>query len=71
MKNDNASTTASASIRTNEKSRRHFLKGFTTMLGGVAVGSLVTGNAISVAMAYVPSNDNMPVSYTHLTLPTN
>jgi hypothetical protein len=59
MKNDNASTTASASIRTNEKSRRHFLKGFTTMLGGVAVGSLVTGNAISVAMAYVPSNDKI------------
>jgi hypothetical protein len=59
MNNDNASTTASASIRTNEKSRRHFLKGFTTMLGGVAVGSLLTGNAISVAMAYVPSNDKI------------
>ena len=59
MKNDNASTTASASIRTNEKSRRHFLKDFTTMLGAVAVGSLVTGNAISVAMAYVPSNDKI------------
>jgi len=29
------------------------------MLGGVAVGSLVTGNAISVAMAYVPSNDSI------------
>jgi hypothetical protein len=51
MKNDKTST--------NEKSRRHFLKGFTTMLGGVAVGSLVTGNAISVAMAYVPSTDNI------------
>lgn len=42
---------------TNEKSRRKFLKGFSAMLGGVAVGSLLTGNAISVAMAYVPSSD--------------
>jgi hypothetical protein len=50
MKNDKTST--------NEKSRRNFLKGFTTMLGGVAVGSLLTGNAISVAMAYVPRSDS-------------
>jgi hypothetical protein len=45
-------------ISTNKKSRRNFLKGFTTMLGGVAVGSLLTGNAISVAMAYVPRSDS-------------
>lgn len=57
MKNDNKSTIES--VTKNENSRRHFLKGFTTMLGGVAVGSLVTGNAISVAMAYVPSNDSI------------
>jgi hypothetical protein len=57
LKNDNKSTIES--VTKNENSRRHFLKGFTTMLGGVAVGSLVTGNAISVAMAYVPSNDSI------------
>ena len=57
MKNDNTSTIES--VTKNENSRRHFLKGFTTMLGGVAVGSLVTGNAISVAMAYVPSTESM------------
>lgn len=47
----------SASV--NKKSRRDFLKGFTTMLGGVAVSSLLTGNAIAVAMAYVPSSDSI------------
>ncbi|MEW6998615.1 gluconate 2-dehydrogenase subunit 3 family protein [Colwelliaceae bacterium BS250] len=57
MKNDNTMT--STSVTTNEKSRRKFLKGFTSVLGGVAVGSLLTGNAIAVAMAYVPSNDSI------------
>jgi hypothetical protein len=45
-------------ITTNEKSRRHFLKGLTTMLGGAAVGTLITGNAITVAMAYTPNSDS-------------
>ena len=56
---NNANTSTSTSVTANEKSRRNFLKGFTTMLGGVAVGSLLTGNAIAVAMAYVPSSDNI------------
>jgi hypothetical protein len=55
MKNDITST----SVTRNEKSRRNFLKGFTTMLGGIAVGSLLTGNAISVAMAYVPNSESI------------
>lgn len=42
-----------------EKSRRKFLKGLSTMIGGVAAGSLLTGNAISVAMAYSPSNNSI------------
>jgi hypothetical protein len=46
-------------VTTNEKSRRNFLKGFTTLLGGIAVGSLLTGDAISVAMAYVPNSDSI------------
>ena len=41
-----------------EKSRRRFIKGLTTMMGGAAIGSMLTGNAISVAMAYVPQNDS-------------
>ena len=41
-----------------EQSRRHFLKGLTTMMGGVAVGSLLAGNAVSVAMAYSPNADS-------------
>ena len=42
-----------------EKSRRRFLKGLSTMFGGAAIGSMLTGNAISVAMAYVPSNNDI------------
>jgi len=57
MKNNNTSKVTSTSVPVNEKSRRNFLKGLTTMLGSVAVGSLLTGNAISVAMAYAPSSD--------------
>ncbi|MCW8831693.1 MAG: gluconate 2-dehydrogenase subunit 3 family protein [Colwellia sp.] len=41
-----------------EKSRRRFLKNVTTMFGGAAIGSILSGNAISVAMAYVPSADS-------------
>ena len=48
MKNDKTSV--------NEKSRRTFLKGITTLFSGAAIGSLLTGNAISVAMAYVPKS---------------
>jgi hypothetical protein len=53
MKNDKTST-----IEPNEESKRRFLKGLTTLLGSAAVGSMLTGNAISVAMAYVPSSDS-------------
>lgn len=53
MKNNHTSTTLSQ-----EKSRRTFLKGLTTMFGGAAIGSMLTGNAISVAIAYVPSSDS-------------
>ena len=41
-----------------DKPRRAFLKNITTMFGGAAIGSLLTGNAISVAMAYVPRTDS-------------
>ena len=41
-----------------EKTRRDFLKGLSTIIGGVAAGSLLTGNAISVAMAYSPNVDS-------------
>jgi len=41
-----------------EGSRRRFLKGITTIFGGAAIGSLLSGNAISVAMAYSPSNNS-------------
>ena len=64
MKNDQTSTNgidnkpASATAR-QDKSRRRFLKGITTMFGGAAIGSMLTGNAISVAMAYVPSSDSI------------
>ncbi len=61
MKNDITSITDSLLVTRNEKSRRHFLKGLTTMLGGVAVSSLVTGNAISVAMAYAPNSESILV----------
>jgi hypothetical protein len=66
MKNNHSSTNNSANSSINEpasisqeKSRRTFLKGITTMFGGAAIGTLLTGNAISVAMAYVPSSDSM------------
>ena len=44
--------------KSQDKSRRRFLKGLTTMMGGAAIGSMLTGNAISVAMAYVPQSDS-------------
>lgn len=64
MKNDHTSTnsTVNEPISTTisqEKSRRTFLKGITTLFGGAAIGSMLTGNAISVAMAYVPSSDSI------------
>jgi len=68
MKNDRSSINNSVDGFTNEptsttgkpeKSRRTFLKGLTTMLGGAAVGSMLTGNAISIAMAYVPNNESI------------
>jgi len=68
MKNDHCSihnavdglTGESTSVTEKQKqSRRRFLKGLTTMLGGATVGSMLTGNAISVAMAYVPSSDSI------------
>ena len=58
MKNIHTSTPTSTRVSL-EKSRRSFLKGITTLFGGAAVGSLLTGNAIAVAMAYVPNNDSI------------
>lgn len=58
MKNVNTST-PSASMVGQEKSRRSFLKSITTMFGSAVVGSMLTGNAISVAMAYVPKSDSV------------
>ena len=40
-----------------EKCRRVFLKRVSTLFGGVAVGSLLSGNAIAVAMTYVQNTD--------------
>jgi len=48
-----------SSMEKQEKSRRNFLKGISTLLGGAAIGSMLTSNAISVAMAYVPSSDSI------------
>lgn len=65
MKKDHQSTNASTESTANEatisqeKSRRSFLKNITTMFGGAAIGSMLGGNAISVAMAYVPSSDGI------------
>lgn len=60
MKNDQTSTNEPTSATGSEDiSRRRFLKGLTTMFGGAAIGSMLTGNAISVAMAYVPSSDSI------------
>jgi hypothetical protein len=65
MKNDHQSTNGSTDSTANEatinqeKSRRSFLKNITSMFGGAAIGSMLSGNAISVAMAYVPSSDNI------------
>jgi len=50
---------ADSTTEKQEKSRRRFLKGLTTMFGGAAIGSMLTGNAISVAMAYVPNNNDI------------
>lgn len=58
MKNNHTSTPNTATIGL-KKSRRTFLKGITTMFSGAAIGTMLTGNAISVAMAYVPSSDNV------------
>lgn len=64
MKNDDISTHStnngsSSTTEKQEKSRRSFLKGLTTMFGGAAIGSMLTGSAISVAMAYVPSSSSI------------
>ena len=58
MKNVLTSTLSTTTVN-QEKSRRRFLKGLTSMLGGAAIGSMLTGNAISVAMAYVPKGDSV------------
>lgn len=58
MKNVHTST-PSAIMVGQKKSRRSFLKSITTMFGGAVVGSMLTGNAISVAMAYVPKSDSV------------
>jgi hypothetical protein len=58
MKSVHTSTQNLATV-SQEKSRRRFLKGISAMFGGAAIGSMLTGNAISVAMAYVPSSDSI------------
>lgn len=40
-------------------SRRSFIRGFSLMVGGVAATSLLSANAISVAMAYSPNNGSV------------
>ncbi len=64
MKNDhdlvnNSINEATSITGKQEGSRRRFLKGITTMFGGAAIGSMLGGNAISVAMAYMPSNSSI------------
>jgi carboxypeptidase C (cathepsin A) len=39
-------------------SRRQFLRGLSTMVGGVAAGTLLTGNGLSVAMAYTQNSSS-------------
>ena len=56
---NNTDNEQSTKTEKQEKSRRRFLKGLTTMFGGAAIGSMLTGNAISVAMAYVPNNNDI------------
>ena len=60
MKNEQTSThEQTIDMGRQQKSRRQFLKSVTTMFGGAAIGSLLSGNAISVAMAYVPNADSI------------
>jgi len=47
MKNDNT---------TNEASRRRFLKNLSTVLGGAAIGTVLTDSKLAVAMAYQSGN---------------
>tara|TARA_R110001583_G_scaffold43470_4_gene138337 strand:- start:1772 stop:2410 length:639 start_codon:yes stop_codon:yes gene_type:complete len=56
MKNNHTSTPITID---HEVSKRRFLKGLTTVFTGAALGSMLTGNAISVAMAYVPSSGDI------------
>ena len=57
MKNDQTSAIGPISVTaTPKKSRRIFLKGLSTLFGGAAISSILTGNAIAVAMAYVPNS---------------
>jgi len=42
----------------NEQSRRKFMRGLSMMIGGTATAALLTGNAMSVAMAYSPPSDS-------------
>ena len=60
MKNDQTSANDPIAVTPKqEQTRRLFIKGLTTLLGGAALGSLLTGNAIAVAMAYVPSSNRI------------
>ncbi|TYK64840.1 gluconate 2-dehydrogenase subunit 3 family protein [Colwellia echini] len=58
MKYKNTPAMTSTTIARNQTSRRRFLKGFSAMFGCVA-GSMLTGNAVSVAMAYTPNADSI------------
>ena len=44
-----------ANSQIESKSRRKFIRGFGLMIGGTAGATLLSGNAISVAMAYTPN----------------
>lgn len=41
-----------------DKSRRKFIRGFSLFVGGTAATTLLTGNAIAVAMEYSPKSDS-------------
>jgi len=46
-----------------QKSKRYFLKGLSTIIGGVAASSLLRGNGLAVAMAYsTNANDKTAIT---------
>ena len=41
-----------------DQSRRKFIRGFSMLIGGSAATTLLTGNAIAVAMNYLPNSES-------------